>query len=80
MEGSDTLESPDSVGDQEVLGVGQQEAEPLQPGESQVTSGPHLVLLWEGVRPDLGLGVTSVKQGGAHHRVKAGLGGGAVSQ
>ena len=74
VEGPESLESPDSVGHQEVLGVGEEEPQPLQPGESEVTSSPDLVLLCEGVRPDLGLGVAAVRQGGAHDRVETWLG------
>ena len=37
-----------------MLGVGEEESQPLPPGESQVAASPHLVLLWESVGPDLG--------------------------
>ena len=74
VEGPDHLQRPDGVGDEEVLGVGEEEVEPLQPGEGQLPLRPHGVLLGVGGWPDPGQLVPDLGQLGAHDGVEVGLG------
>ena len=51
VEGPHHLQCPHNVGDEEVLGVGQEEPEPLRPGQSEVATCPHGILRWESGGP-----------------------------
>ena len=54
--------------------MGEEELEPLQPGEGQLPLRPHGVLLWVGGWPDPRQLVPGLGQLGAHDGVEVGLG------